>query len=104
MIGVTSLERNPMVPDVPTIAEAALPGFEYQGWFGVLAPSRTPRAIVDKLNAEIVRIIAMPDTQERISRDGSTPKTSTPEAFDKLVRDEIVTRRKIFQAAGVKVD
>jgi len=102
MIGVTSPQRLAILPDVPTIAEAALPGFEYQGWFGILAPARTPRAVVDKLNAEIGRIIAMPDIQERISRDGSTPRSSSPEEFEKLVRDEIATRRKVFQAAGVK--
>jgi tripartite-type tricarboxylate transporter receptor subunit TctC len=104
VIGVTSSQRLPMLPDVPTIAEAALPGFESMGWFGVLTPARTPRAVVEKLNAEIRHIIAMPDIQERISRDGSTPKTSTPEAFDKFVRDEIAVRKKVFQAAGVKPD
>jgi tripartite-type tricarboxylate transporter receptor subunit TctC len=102
MIGVTSAQRLPILPDVPTISEAALPGFDYQGWFGVLAPARVPRPVVAKLNAEIGRIIATPEIQERISRDGSTPKTSTPEEFEKLVRDEIATRKKVFQAAGVK--
>jgi tripartite-type tricarboxylate transporter receptor subunit TctC len=91
-----------MLPDVPTIAEAALPGFEYQGWFGVLAPARVPAGTVGKLNAEIVRIMALPDVQERITREGSTPATSTPEAFEKLIREEIVTRKKVFKAAGVK--
>jgi tripartite-type tricarboxylate transporter receptor subunit TctC len=104
MIGVTSSQRLPILPDVPTIAEAALPGFESMGWFGILTPARTPRPVVEKLNAEIRRIIAMADIQERISRDGSTPKTSTPEAFDKFVRDEIAVRKKVFQAAGVKPD
>ena len=102
MIGVTSPQRLAILPDVPTISEAALPGFDYQGWFGVLAPARVPPPVIAKLNAEIGRVIAMPETQERISRDGSTPKTSTPEAFEKLVREEIVTRKKVFQAAGVK--
>ncbi len=101
-VGVTSPQRLAMLPDVPTIAEAALPGFEYQGWFGVLAPARVPAGTVGKLNAEIVRIMALPDVQERITREGSTPATSTPEAFEKLIRDEIVTRKKVFKAAGVK--
>ena len=104
MIGVTSPQRLPILPEVPTISEAALPGFDYQGWFGVLAPARVPRPVVAKLNAEIRRIIAMADIQDRISRDGSTPKTSTPEEFEKLVREEIATRRKVFQAAGVKAE
>ncbi|HUP95079.1 MAG TPA: tripartite tricarboxylate transporter substrate binding protein [Burkholderiales bacterium] len=103
-IGVTSPQRVPALPDVPTIAEAALPGFAYEGWFGVLAPSRTPRALVTRLSHEIGRIIMLPENQERISRDGSTARASTPEQFEKLVRDEIVTRRKVFKAAGVKPD
>jgi len=103
-VGVTSPQRMPMLPEVPTIAEAALPGFEYQGWFGILAPARVPRPLIDKLNAEIVRIMALPDIQERIARDGSTAKSSTPAEFDKLVRDEIATRTKVFKAAGAKAN
>jgi tripartite-type tricarboxylate transporter receptor subunit TctC len=103
-VGVTSPQRMPLLPEVPTIAEAALPGFEYQGWFGVLAPARVPRALVAKLNGEFVRIMALPDIQERIARDGSTAKSSTPAEFDKLVRDEIATRTKVFKAAGAKAN
>jgi tripartite-type tricarboxylate transporter receptor subunit TctC len=101
-VGVTSPQRLPILPDVPTIAEAGLPGFDYQGWFGVLVPARTPQPLIDKLSAEIGRIVSLPELQERIARDGSTAKSSTPEEFDKLIRDEIVTRRKVFRAAGVK--
>ena len=93
-----------MLADVPTIAEAALPGFEYQGWFGVLVPARVPRPLIDKLSGEIGRIIALPEIQERVARDGSTAKSSTPEEFDKLIRSEIVTRKKVFKAAGVKAE
>jgi tripartite-type tricarboxylate transporter receptor subunit TctC len=103
-IGVTSPQRVQMIPEVPTIAEAGLPGFDYTGWFGVLVPGRVPRPLIEKLSGEIARIIALPDIQERISRDGSTPKSSSPEAFDKLIREEIVTRTKVFKAAGVKPD
>ena len=103
-VGVTSPQRLAMLPDIPTIAEAALPGFEYQGWFGVIAPGRVPPAIIRKLSSELGRIVALPDIQERISRDGSTAKSSTPEEFDKLIRDEIVTRTKVFKAAGAKAN
>jgi tripartite-type tricarboxylate transporter receptor subunit TctC len=103
-IGITSTHRAQMLPDVPTIAEAGLPGFDYTGWFGVLVPSRVPRPLIEKLSAEIGRIIALPEIQERISRDGSIPKSSSPEAFDKLIREEIVTRTKVFKAAGAKAD
>ncbi len=93
---------TPLLPDVPTVAEAALPGFEYDGWFGIFAPSKTPRAIIARLNREVVRILETTDVREKILAQGATAKASTPEAFDKLVRDEIVTRRKVFRAAGIK--
>jgi len=103
-VGVTSPQRLPMIPDVPTVAEAALPGFVYVGWFGVLAPSRTPRGIVDKLSAEIGRALKAPDIVERISRTGTTPESSSPKEFEKRVHDEIATRKKVFKAAGVKAE
>jgi tripartite-type tricarboxylate transporter receptor subunit TctC len=103
-LGVTSTQRLPMLPDVPTIAEAALPGFVYEGWYGVFAPSRTPRAIVNKLSDEIGRILRLSDIQERIRREGAAPKSMTPEQFDRMVRDEIVMRGKIFKAAGTKAE
>ena len=101
-LGVTTAQRAPAFPDVPTIAEAGLGNFEYQGWYGVLAPSRTPRRIIDQLASEIRRILDMPDTKERISSQGAIAKWSSPEEFDKLVRDEIITRIKVWKAAGVK--
>ncbi|MGZ8156968.1 MAG: tripartite tricarboxylate transporter substrate binding protein [Burkholderiales bacterium] len=103
-VGVTSPERLAMIPDVPTIAEAAIPGFVYEGWFGVLAPSRTPRPIIDKLSAEIGRALKTPEIVDRITRTGTTPKSSSPKAFEKLVHDEIATRKKVFKAAGVKAE
>jgi len=102
-VGMTARSRLPLLPDVPTIDEAALPGFEYDGWFGVFAPSRTPRAIIDKLSAEIGRILRMKDVSERIDGTGAVAKPSTPQEFDRLVRSEIVKRREVFRAAGTKV-
>lgn len=103
-LGVTTVERAPALPDVPTIAESGLPGFEYQGWYGMLAPGRTPRLIVDLLNAEAGRILDLPESRERITGLGAAVKRSTPQAFDKLVREEIATRTKVWKAAGVKVE
>ena len=102
-VGMTARSRLPALPDVPTIDEAALPGFEYDGWFGVFAPSRTPRPIVNKLSAEIGRILGTKEVSERIDATGAIAKSSTPEAFDRLVRDEIAKRREVFRAAGTKV-
>jgi tripartite-type tricarboxylate transporter receptor subunit TctC len=101
-VGVTGKSRLATLPDVPTIDEAALPGFEYDGWFGVFAPSRTPRAVVNKLSGEIGRILKTKEVSERIDGTGAVAKSSTPEDFDKLVRGEIVLRAKIFKAAGTK--
>ena len=101
-LGVTTTQRAPALPDVPTIAEGGLAGFEYQGWYGILAPSKTPRRIVNQLASEIRHILDMPDTKERIASQGAVAKWSTPEEFDKLVHEEIKTRMKVWKAAGVK--
>jgi tripartite-type tricarboxylate transporter receptor subunit TctC len=102
-IGVTSTQRLPMAGDVPPVAEG-LPGYEYDGWFGVLAPARTPRPIIDKISKEVGRILQLPDVVERITSTGAVPKSSTPEAFEKLVRSEIAMRGKVFKAAGAKAE
>jgi tripartite-type tricarboxylate transporter receptor subunit TctC len=103
-LGVTTKQRVPMLPDVPTVDEAAMPGFEYDGWFGMFAPSKVPRTVITRLNKEVVRILETTDVKDKILLQGATAKASTPEAFDKLVRDEIVTRRKVFKAAGIKAE
>jgi tripartite-type tricarboxylate transporter receptor subunit TctC len=103
-LAVTTTYRAAALPDVPTVAEAGLPKFEYQGWYGMLAPSKTPRALVNLLGKEIGKILEQPDVKERIASQGAIAKSSTPEAFDKLVHDEITTRRKVWKAAGVKAE
>jgi tripartite-type tricarboxylate transporter receptor subunit TctC len=103
-LGVTTTYRAQALPDVPTIAEAGLPGFEYQGWYGMLAPGKTPRKIVNLLSAEVGHVLDLPETRERIANQGAAAKRSTPEAFDQLVRDEITTRTRVWKAAGVKVE
>ena len=101
-IGITSPQRLPIIPDVPTVAESALPGFTYEGWYGVFAPARTPRLIIDKLSQEIGRAVLSADIQERITREGATPRAMSPDQFDKMVRDEIVSRTRIFKSIGAK--
>jgi tripartite-type tricarboxylate transporter receptor subunit TctC len=103
-LGVSTTYRAQALPDVPSLGESALPGFEYQGWYGSLAPSKTPRAIINLLAKEISHILARSETQTSISNQGAIAKSSSPEAFDKLVRDEIITRTKVWKAAGVKVE
>jgi tripartite-type tricarboxylate transporter receptor subunit TctC len=103
-LGVSTRERSALLPDAPTIAEAGVPGFEYEGWFGVFAPAKTPRAIIDKVGTELRQILDRPDTKEKIGAIGGRTRPSTPEEFAKYIRDEIETRGKIFKAAGAKAN
>lgn len=101
-LGVTTTKRQPLMPDVPALAESTLPGFQYDGWFGVFTQSRVPRKTVNQLSREIARILDLAEIKERIANQGATARSSTPEQFDKLVHGEIATRKKVFKAAGVK--
>lgn len=101
-LATTSGQRVPLLPDVPTVAEAALPGFAYDGWYGVLAPAKTPRAIVAQLNQQVTRILETSEIRDKIAGMGGVVVTGTPQALEKLIRDEIVTRGKVFAAAGTK--
>ena len=101
-LAVTPATRVAQLPEVPTIAEAALPGFEYEGWYGFVAPAKTPRAVISRFNAEVARILQSQDVRDRLTAQGAAVKVGTPEAFEKLIRDEIITRRRIFHAAGAR--
>ncbi len=101
-LGVTTRERSALLPDAPTIAEAGVPGFEYEGWFGVFAPAKTPRAVIDKLGIELRRILELPDTQKKIGAIGGRTLPSSPEEFVQHIREEIETRGRIFKAAGAQ--
>jgi tripartite-type tricarboxylate transporter receptor subunit TctC len=103
-LGVTTTYRAQALPDVPTIGEAGLPGYVYQGWYGMLAPGKTPRKLVHLLSKEVGGIIDTPEIKERIAAQGALAKSSTAEAFDKVVHDEIRTRTKVWKEAGVKVE
>ncbi|MCC7486437.1 MAG: tripartite tricarboxylate transporter substrate binding protein [Burkholderiales bacterium] len=101
---VTTPYRAGALPDVPTPAEAGIPQFEYQGWYGMLVPSRMPRALVNRFGKDAAQVIAQPEVKERIASLGGLAKSSSPEEFDKLVHEEITTRRAVWKAAGVKVE
>ena len=96
-IAVTTSTRSHTLPDVPTVAESGLPGYRYDGWFGVFAPGKLPAQLVKQLSDEVARILNLPDVRERILNLATTPQPSTPEELHKLVRTEIETRRKIFK-------
>jgi tripartite-type tricarboxylate transporter receptor subunit TctC len=103
-LGVSSPERDPLLPEVPTIAEAGVPGFESILWFGLLTSSAVPRPIIAKLNREIVRILSDPDAKQRWAPIGMQPQPTTPEGFDKVIRDDVVTFAKIARGANIKAD
>ncbi len=103
-LAVSTSRRVPNLPEVPSFAEAALPGFEYDGWFGIFAPARTPRAVVNTLAGEVARALESPEVRERILSQGATPQTMAPADFDKFVHAQIAERRKVLKAAGVRAE
>ena len=103
-LGVSGPQRSAVAPEVPTIAESGLPGYELENWYGVLSPARTPREIVTKLNGEIVKILQTQDVKERLNGQGFEIRTSTPEQFAAYLKSEIVKWAKIVKASGAKVD
>ena len=100
--GVTSAERIKALPDVPTIAEAGLPGFAATGWFSVVARAGTPRPIIDKINGIVMPFLKRPDIQDRLNGLAITPLTSTPEELEKLIPAEIAKWAKVIKDAGIE--
>ena len=103
-LAVTTATRSTASPDIPTMEEAGVPGYQVAGWYGMLAPAATPTAIVDKLNAEIIRIIKLPDVAERMVNDGSEPVGSTPAQFKLHVKTEIERWRKLITELGIPTE
>jgi len=103
-IAVSSLQRQKFAPELPTIAESGFPGFEAIGWGGVVAPAKTPPAILDKLNGEIVRIVNLPDVRERLNIMGFNTIGDTRAQFTEFMRAEIAKWQRVVREAGVKLD
>jgi tripartite-type tricarboxylate transporter receptor subunit TctC len=95
-LGVSSARRLAVLPTVPTIAESGYPGFEVSNWYAFVVPAQTPRAIVNRLNGEIVAILRLPDVKERITSLGNEIETRTPEQFDAQLRKELATWQKVL--------
>ncbi len=100
-LGVTTAKRFPPLPEVPAIADAGVPGYAMSNWYGMLVPAATPRANVMKLNAELVRILNLPEIKERLSAQGAILVGSSPEEFAALLRTDIATAAKIVKASGM---
>jgi tripartite-type tricarboxylate transporter receptor subunit TctC len=101
-LGVASAKRSSSLPEVPTIAESGLKGYEVSGWYGVIAPPKMPKPLLAKLNGEINRIIAVPETRQIMSQQGADPLGSTPEEFAKAIATDIEKWKKVVAAAGIK--
>ena len=102
-LGVTSLKRTPLAPELPTVAET-LPGFEVSTWYGVLAPTGTPEAIVQKLNAEIIKAAQLPDIRKKLEDQGVDLMLSTPQAFGALLKSETIKWAEVIRVTGVKAE
>lgn len=103
-LAVSTRERAPAIPEVPTAMEAGVKDYEAIGWFGLLAPTGTPPALITQLSGEVGKAMALPAIRDRALQDGATPVGNTPAEFDRFVRAEIAKWTKIIQQAGVKLD
>jgi len=103
-LAVTGAKRAQFAPEVPTVAESGVPGYAFDVWYGLVFPGGTPRAIVTKTNAEVVRLLKSPEVSSRFAGAGVEPQTNTPEAFAELIRREIVTWSKVVKAANIRVE
>ena len=103
-LGVSTAQRTPALPDVPTIAEVALPGFEIDAWFGLFAPGKTPRAVIKQIDEATKRIIDNPELKQRWQVQGVVLTSSTPEQFGKMMAEDVAKFSKVVKAAGIKVD
>jgi len=103
-LAVTSEKRAALLPDLPTVSEAGLPGFNVTSWFGVFAPAGLPKNIVAKVNGDVTALLGLPDVKERLERIGAEPAPQSAEEFARFVRDEIARWGKVVKASGAKVD
>jgi len=103
-LGVGSAKRSPALPNIPTIAEAGVPGYEYTTWYGVFAPAKTPRTLIARLNAEIVKAMETPDIKDRFTALGGDPDPGTPEELRAYMANESAKWAKIIKAANIRVE
>lgn len=104
MLAVTTAKRMTLFPDVPTLAESGMPGFEVGAWQGVMVPAGTPPAVVDRLNAEIVKALKSPDVRDRLALQGAEPLGSTPQEYGAYVKKELARWAGVVKATGVTLD
>jgi tripartite-type tricarboxylate transporter receptor subunit TctC len=103
-IAVSSLKRSSSLPDTPTFIEGGVPDFEASSWVGILAPAKTPRPVIEKLNRELNALLASPETAERLATLGITPTPGTPEQFGEQMKRDLDKYGKVVKAAGIKAE
>ena len=103
-LGIGNAKRLPSLPDIPTVAEAGLPGYEAYSWGGMVAPAKTPAAIVTRLNREINAILKQPDVVDQLTREGTLPNPDTPEQFTAYIKADIEKWTKVVRSAGIKAE
>jgi tripartite-type tricarboxylate transporter receptor subunit TctC len=100
-LGTSGSARSPVMPEIPTIAEAGVPGYQSTIWLGVMAPAKTPQAVIDRLNAEIRKVMARADVKAAWAKQGANPLSMSPAEFDKYLRADIEKWAKVVSFAGL---
>lgn len=103
-IAVTTIKRSALMPNIPTIAESGLPGFDANNWYGLLAPAGTPRPVIMRLNTEVKKVLAMPDVKNFLFNQGLDPAPGTPEQFGAYIKSEMAKWAKVVKASGARAD
>ncbi len=103
-LATTGLQRSSVLPDVPTVSEAGVPGYEATIWLGLMAPKGTPRAVVERLNEAVSRAVNLPELRQQWAKQGAVPLAMSPQVFDKYVRDDIAKWARVIQTAHIKID
>lgn len=103
-LAITSAQRSPLLPDVPTMIESGLPGFEVHSWFGLAAPAGTPKPVVERINAELNKVLAQPDVRQRLADMVATPEPGSPEQMRKLMQSETSRWREVVKQSGAKAE
>ena len=103
-LAVTSAQRSPLMPEIPTANETGLPGFKLEVWFGLLGPAHMPPGVVKRLNEELNFVLAIPDVKEMLARDGSTPQPSTPEELGNVIKSDITRWTRLIKDTGIQIE
>jgi len=103
-VAVGSASRSSAAPEVPTVAESGVPGFEYVAWYGLFAPAETPQAIVSRINSQVVKALSDPDLSQRLARQGAEPSPSTPDGLAKYMREDHERWKKVIKTANIRVE